>query len=130
MTKNKRKNLASSQLSKLNIQFSIPTKSIGRTLLSICPAISSGIGTTMPTSKYHSIPLVEGKSFTTEESSIEVAVFPIQNYGQFIEFCKINGSARIHISVNLEERIKLHASYPPFCGLIMIKIGTDEENEC
>ena len=68
--------------------------------------------TTMPVSKYHSIHLVEGKSFTTEESSIKVAVFPIQNYGQFIEFCKINGSARIHISVNLEERIMLHASYP------------------
>ena len=68
--------------------------------------------TTMPVSKYHSIPLVEGESFTTEESSIEVAVFPIQNYGQFIEFCKINGSARIHISVNLEERIMLHPSYP------------------
>ena len=71
----------------------------------------NGLKHNMSVSKYHSIHLVEGKSFTTEMDSIKVAVFPIQNYWQYIEFCKINGSARIHISVNLEERIMLHPPY-------------------
>ena len=52
-------------------------------------------------SEYHSIPMFEGKSFTTEGSSIKFAVFTIQNYASIYQFCKINGSARIHISVNL-----------------------------
>ena len=65
----------------------------------------------MPVTKYYSIPLIGGKSFTTEESDVEVAFFAFQNYRQFFEFCRINGSARIHTSINLKERIMLHASY-------------------
>ena len=60
---------------------------------------------------YHSIHLIGDESLTAQESHVEVAFVAIQNYRQFFEFCKINGSARIHISVNLEERIMLHPPY-------------------
>ena len=37
-----------------------------------------------------------------EEAPSKVAVFAIENYWQIFRFCKINGSARIHISVDFE----------------------------
>ena len=42
----------------------------------------------MPISKYHSIPLIGSKSFTTEESNIEVAFLRFKITGNFSNFVR------------------------------------------
>ena len=44
---------------------------------------------------------VQRRVIHSKRKVYQIAIFAIENYRQCYQFCKINGSARIHISVNL-----------------------------
>ena len=61
--------------------------------------------------EYHSMTKSEANLSQLEEAPSKVAFLQLKITGNFSRFCKINGSARIHISVDFEGRIFLNPSY-------------------
>ena len=62
---------------------------------------------------------VQRRVLHSERKVYQVAIFAIENYRQCYQFCKINGSARIHISVNLWRFSWWHELilFPPWVNL-------------